>query len=129
METYIVFYVSNIGKVPRNRHSQPEFDIKGYSRYFEMMIKDAPYLDQAKRTSLAGQNLSLDRKFDILNALYEEARLFGHFQESDILAGLDHVVRLAAILNANVSGDRKGCFGHRVGYNGSVCGRRRPDHF
>ncbi len=68
-----------------------------------MMIKDPAYLERMKRTWLAGENLSLDQKFEIMNALYEEARMFGHFQGRDILAGLDHVVRIAAILNANVS--------------------------
>lgn len=67
------------------------------------MIKDQEYYDRQKRTWLSEQHLSLEEKFGILNALYEEARLFGHFNESDMLLGLDDTVHLAAMLNANVS--------------------------
>jgi hypothetical protein len=67
------------------------------------MVKDAEYLEQKKWAWLAEQHLSLEEKFGILNALYEEARLFGHFERDDLLLGLDHDVRLAAMLNANVS--------------------------
>lgn len=67
------------------------------------MVKDAEYLERNKRAWLAEQHLSLEEKFGILNALYEEARLFGHFEREDLLLGLDHDVHLAAMLNANVS--------------------------
>jgi hypothetical protein len=67
------------------------------------MVKDAEYFDRQKRTWLSEQHLSLDEKFRILNALYEEARLFGHFDKCDLLLGLEDDVRLAAMLNANVS--------------------------
>ena len=67
------------------------------------MVKDAEYLDQDKRAWLAKQHLSLEEKYRILNALYEEARMFGHFDKNDLLVGLDDDIRLAASLNANVS--------------------------
>ncbi len=67
------------------------------------MVKDAAYLEQEKRAWLADQHLSLDRKIEILDGLFEEARCFGHFTKSDLLDGIDHVVYLAAMLNANVS--------------------------
>ena len=67
------------------------------------MINDAEYVDRQKQTWLMGHPLSLEEKFAILNALYEEARLFGHFRQDDLLLGLDDDVRLAAMLNANVS--------------------------
>ena len=67
------------------------------------MVKDAKYFDQEKRAWLAKEQLSLKEKFRILNSLYEEALLFGHFDEKDLLAGLQDDIRLAALLNANVS--------------------------
>jgi hypothetical protein len=67
------------------------------------MVKDAKYFDREKRTWLANQPLSLEERFRILDALYEEARLFGHFEPADVLVGLDNDVHLAAMLNANVS--------------------------
>lgn len=67
------------------------------------MIRDAEYFGRAKRTWLSEQDLSLDEKYRILDALYEEARLFGHFDARDMLLGLEDDVRLAAMLNANVS--------------------------
>jgi hypothetical protein len=71
--------------------------------YLECMVKDSAYLDRQKRIWLSEQHLSLDEKYGILNALYEEARLFGHFDKSDLLLGLDDDIHLAAMLNANVS--------------------------
>jgi hypothetical protein len=67
------------------------------------MVKDTNYLDREKRAWLANQHLSLEEKFRILDALYEEARLFGHFASADLLVALDNDVHLAAMLNANVS--------------------------
>ena len=67
------------------------------------MIKDAAFLEKEKRAWLAATHLSLERKFEILDGLFEEARLFGHFGKADALDGIDHVVYLAAMLNANVS--------------------------
>jgi len=67
------------------------------------MVKDPEYLERTKRIWLAEQNLSLEKKFEILDALYGEARSLGKFGEDDLLLGLDHDVRLAANLNANVS--------------------------
>ena len=71
--------------------------------YLDHMVKDAEYFDRQKRTWLSQQHLSLDEKFRILDALYEEARLFGHFDESDLLLGLEDDVCVAAMLNANAS--------------------------
>jgi hypothetical protein len=73
------------------------------SPYFRSMVKDAEYFDGQKRAWLAERQLTLEERFRILNALYEEARLFGHFDKDDLLLGLEDDVRLAAMLNANVS--------------------------
>ncbi len=67
------------------------------------MVKNAEYVDRQKQNWLMGHPLSLEEKFAILNALYEEARLFGHFSQHDLQLGLEDDVRLAAQLNANVS--------------------------
>jgi hypothetical protein len=67
------------------------------------MIKDSEYFEREKRAWLGAQNLSLEQKFEIQDGLFQEARMFGHFGNRDILDGIDHVVHLAAMLNANVS--------------------------
>jgi hypothetical protein len=67
------------------------------------MVKDAEYVVRQKRKWLMEHPLSLEEKFAILNALYEEARLLGHFTQHDLPLGLENVVRLAARLSANVS--------------------------
>lgn len=43
--------------------------------------------------------LSLAEKFRILDAMYEEAVQLGAFPESNPLAGIDDVIRLAQLLN------------------------------
>jgi len=81
----------------------PGFDKGIDSPYLVFMVKDAEYFDRQKRTWLSQRQLSLEEKFGILDALYDEARLFGHFERADLLIGLDDDVHLAAMLNANVS--------------------------
>jgi hypothetical protein len=56
-----------------------------------------------KARSVAGQTLTLEEKYRVLEALYDHARLLGHFGKTDQLLGLEDDVRLAAALNANVS--------------------------
>jgi hypothetical protein len=56
-----------------------------------------------KRRSSAEEVLDLSEKYEILEALYREARQLGHFSQHDLLLGLEDDVRLAAALNANVS--------------------------
>ena len=67
------------------------------------MVTNASLYASFKRRSLAEQALDLEEKYRILDALYQEARRLGSFAERDLLLGLDHDVRLAAALNANVS--------------------------
>jgi hypothetical protein len=67
------------------------------------MVKDPEYFARQKRTWRSQEHLSIEERFRILDALYDEARLFGHFDRDDLLVGLDDDVNLAAILNANVS--------------------------
>ncbi len=67
------------------------------------MIKNSSYYASFKRRALAEESLTLDQKYRILEALYEEARLLGRFGNDDLLLGIQDDIRLAAALNANVS--------------------------
>jgi hypothetical protein len=67
------------------------------------MITNLSVYEDFKARSLAEENLDLESKFRILEALYQEACHLGWFGERDLLLGLDVDVRLAAALNANVS--------------------------
>ena len=67
------------------------------------VIKNPSFYAAFKARTLARQPLSLDQKYEILEALYQEARRLGSFGKHDMLLGLDADVRLAATLNANVS--------------------------
>ncbi|MBP1657682.1 MAG: hypothetical protein H6Q31_2283 [Bacteroidetes bacterium] len=67
------------------------------------MITDTAAYTSFKRRSLADRDLGLEEKYRILEALYHEARRLGWFTAQDLSLGLEHDVRLAAALNANVS--------------------------
>ena len=67
------------------------------------MISDPSYFTSFKRLDLASETLSLEEKYRILESLYAEARTVGSFGAHDLLLGLEHDIRLAAALNANVS--------------------------
>jgi hypothetical protein len=67
------------------------------------VITDPKYYARFKRSSLAKDDLSLEEKFTIVDALYNEARLLGHFDSRDILSGIEDVIRLAEKMNTNVS--------------------------
>ncbi len=67
------------------------------------MITDPSAYASFKARSLADQDLDLDEKYRILEALYQEARRLGSFGKRDLLLGLQDDIRLAAALNANVS--------------------------
>jgi hypothetical protein len=67
------------------------------------MITNASFYASHKARALAEEKLTLEEKYTILEALYQEARSLGCFGKSDLLLGLQDDVRLAAALNANVS--------------------------
>lgn len=67
------------------------------------MVTDTARYRSWKAKSHAEEHLSLEQKYTILQGLYEEARHLGWFDEKDALLGLDADIRLAAVLNANVS--------------------------
>lgn len=66
------------------------------------MMKNPSDYASFKRRAIAGETLTLDEKYRILEALYEEARCLIMFGEADILLGLDDDIRLAAALNGHV---------------------------
>jgi hypothetical protein len=66
------------------------------------MITNPERLAAFEAASRAKDKLSLDQKYAILEALYQEARSMGHFTQEDILEGIEVDIRIAAALNANV---------------------------
>lgn len=66
------------------------------------MIKNPSDYASFKRRAISSETLTLDEKYRILEALYEEARRLGMFGGADILLGLDADIRLAAALNGHV---------------------------
>ena len=67
------------------------------------MITDPSHFSSFKRLTLANESFSLEEKYRILESLYDEARKLGSFGKNDLLLGLEDDIRLAAVLNANVS--------------------------
>jgi len=67
------------------------------------MIKNSSLYASFKARAIAGETLTLDEKYRILEALYEEARRLGYFGTADLLLGLQEDIHLAAALNANES--------------------------
>ncbi len=67
------------------------------------MIKNSSYYSAFKLKATSEEKLTLEDKYRILEALYDEARQLGWFGASDVLMGLHDDIRLAAALNAHVS--------------------------
>ncbi|MGB2959586.1 MAG: hypothetical protein WBG01_07870 [Bacteroidota bacterium] len=67
------------------------------------MITDPKQVSAFDAASRAKDDLSLAQKYAILEGLYQEARRMGYFTQKDLLEGIDDDIRLAALLNGNVS--------------------------
>lgn len=67
------------------------------------MITNPDKYAEFDRRSRAADHLTLEMKLRILDGLYAEARQLGHFKSEDPLEGIDEVIRLAAMLNPDVS--------------------------
>ena len=67
------------------------------------MIKDANLLREFEAEFQILHPLTFEKKHAILDALYEQAVLLGHFTSKDRLAGLEEEIELAKSLNAHVS--------------------------
>jgi len=66
------------------------------------MLNNPARLAEFESASLAADNLSLTQKYRILDGLYEEARHLGHFNQRDMLDGIEDDIRLAALLKRHV---------------------------
>ncbi len=66
------------------------------------MITDPDFF-HAWETEQAGRDsLSFEQKRQLVEAMYQLARKFGHFTEEDMLEGLDATVAMAEYMSANV---------------------------
>ena len=70
--------------------------------YIHSVITNPEYYASRKIGLKASDNLTLDQKYAILDGLYREALLLGHFTKEDILLGIEDDIRLAALLHLNV---------------------------
>lgn len=66
------------------------------------MIKNPEQLKRIEDELASREHLTLEQRFALLDGLYEEARLLGRFNESDMLDGVEDDFRLAFLLNAVV---------------------------
>ena len=64
------------------------------------MIKDEQRWRQFKRELIRSQELTIEQKYKILNALLHEARALGVFPPKDPLEGIEIKIKLAKIINA-----------------------------
>ncbi len=67
------------------------------------MIINAKIVKNFEKNFLIKEDIPVQKKLEILSALYEQAKLLGHFTEKDILDGIENDIELARKLNVNVS--------------------------
>lgn len=63
------------------------------------MIRNERLFREWEDRWLAGDKLSLERKFRLLDGMYDEARALGIFPAKDPLEGLDFKIKLAREMN------------------------------
>ncbi len=66
------------------------------------MIKNPEILEQIELEYAREHPLTLEQKFALMNAMYEHAKLFGHFKQEYTLEDLDTDIAVAKILNAKL---------------------------
>jgi len=66
------------------------------------MITNHKEIEKFEKEFSMKQPLTLSQKFTLLNSLYNQARLLGHFTDKDLLDGLEDDIELARKLNLNV---------------------------
>ena len=64
------------------------------------MIKDEQRWRQFERELIRSQELTIEQKYKILNALLHEVRALGVFPPKDPLEGIEIKIKLAKIINA-----------------------------
>jgi hypothetical protein len=66
------------------------------------MVKNPEELRRIEDELASREHLTLEERFALLDGLYDEARQFGRFSDSDLLEGVENDFRVASILNALV---------------------------
>jgi hypothetical protein len=64
------------------------------------MVKNAEELQAFEDELARSEHPTLEQKFRILDAMYEQAVLLGALPEKDPLTGIDDCIRLAKALNS-----------------------------
>lgn len=64
------------------------------------MIKNAKVFDKFITDYERKNPLTIKQKYAILNDMYSQAKLFGHFKLKNIMDGIEHKIELARIMNA-----------------------------
>jgi S-adenosylmethionine synthetase len=67
------------------------------------MLKNYHLVEQYEHEFAKNNPQSIEQKFALLDALYKEAKMFGHFSGNNIMHNIDEKITLAKILNTNVS--------------------------
>ncbi|RMF69052.1 MAG: hypothetical protein D6743_02545 [Calditrichaeota bacterium] len=65
----------------------------------QFMIRSSKQLREFESGLVKNSKLSLEQKFKILEAMYEEARALEHFQGTDPLDGIEVDLRIAKMVN------------------------------
>ena len=71
----------------------------------EDMITDPKGVEKAINEFERSHVLTLEKKFALLDSLYQLAKQFGHFSSSRVLRGIEDDIKLARALNACLSED------------------------
>ncbi len=77
------------------------------------MIKDPELWKKFEDEFIRKDNLSIDAKFNLLEAMFEEARALGVWESEDPLEGIEVKIKIARILNALQGDSEKGRGGTR----------------
>lgn len=66
------------------------------------MITNPHILEAFEKNTLITQDLTLAQRFSLLDGMYEMACKFGHFKTDRGVHDIDHLVRVARIINSLV---------------------------
>lgn len=64
------------------------------------MIKDNSELKKFERDFIKNSNISLEKKYKILDSLYKEARTLGKFKSDNPLDGIELKIKIARVINS-----------------------------
>lgn len=66
------------------------------------MIKDVAYWEAWEREYVRNQRVDFKRNLELMDAMYEHARLLGAIPPANPLEGIEVKIRLARVVNAQV---------------------------